>query len=149
MLFTRAERYALRSAIHLAEKPSGSVVTLDELSEAQGVSKQFLANILIHLTAAGLLHSYRGLHGGYSLNRPPGRLTVANIWDAVRGEDAPINCVVDAVECPNQSFCPIRHLFEQGFAELHAYLEKCTVQRLVSQLNKLPGPTTCGSARRA
>jgi len=35
----------------------------------------------------------------------------------------------------------------RGFAELHAYLEKYTVQRLVSELNKLPETTTCGSIR--
>lgn len=145
MLFTRAERYALRCAIYLAEKPPGTVTSLAELARHEGVSKQFLANLLTHLTAAGLLHSHHGLHGGYTLNRPAGRMTVADIWDALRGGDAPINCFVDGVECPQKSVCPIRKLFERSFARLHANLATCTVRRVAKELAKLPMPPSCAS----
>lgn len=147
MLFTRAERYALRCVIHLAERPSGALTTLDDLAERQGISKQYLANIMGHLTASGLVHTYRGLHGGYSLGMPADRMTMADIWDAIRSADAPINCVFDNAECPRISTCPIRNLFENAFGRLHTYLNAWTVQELAAELKRLHMPMSCGPSR--
>ncbi len=146
MLFTRAERYALRCVMHLSERPSGALTTLEELSEEQGISKQYLANIICHLTAAGLVHTYRGLHGGYSLGRPADKITMADVWDAVRSADAPINCVFENGECPRVPNCPVRKLFENAFGQLHSYLAAWTVQALASELKRLHMPMACGSS---
>lgn len=144
MLFTRAERYALRCVILLAGRPTGVLATLDDLSAQQGISKQYLANIMGHLTAAGLVHTYRGLHGGYALARPADQMSMADIWDAIRSADAPINCVVDNAECPRIPSCPIRRLFEDAFGQLHAYLARWTVRDLASEIERLHMPMTCG-----
>ncbi len=146
MLFTRAERYALRCVMLIASRPAGRLTTLEDLSEQQGISKQYLANIMCHLAAYGLVHTYRGLHGGYSLGRPADRITMADIWDAIRSADAPINCIMDNAECPRIDACPVRRLFENAFGELHAYLEQWTVQELASELKKLHMPMACGPA---
>lgn len=148
MLFTYTERYALRCIIHMAERPEGELTTLEELSQEQGSSKQYLANILCHLTAAGLVRSYRGLHGGYALGRPANKITMADIWDAVRSADAPINCVVNNAECPNIRRCPIRRLFEDAFNELHAHLARWTVLELASEVTRLHLPKSCRDASR-
>lgn len=144
MLFTRAERYALRCVIHLAERPSGALTTLEDLAGEQGISKQYLANILCHLTASGLVHTYRGFHGGYSLGKSADKMTMADIWDAVRSADAPINCVFEDAECPRIHECPVRKLFENAFGQLHTYLDAWTVRALATELKRLHMPTACG-----
>lgn len=149
MLFTTTERYALRCMILMAGRPQGALTTLEDLSTQQGISKQYLANIMCHLTASGLVHTYRGLHGGYALARPAGRITMADVWDATRSADAPINCVINNAECPNIAICPIRALFEHAFGKLHAYLRKWTVQKLARELTRLHMPMTCGPTRTA
>jgi Rrf2 family protein len=147
MLFTRAERYGLRCIIHLASQPGGGLSTLEDLSVEQGISRQYLANIMCHLTAAGLAHTYRGAHGGYTLARPADQITVADIWDAIRSADAPINCVIHDAECPRQTNCPIRHLFEDAFNQLHAYLGRWTIQQLAAELTQMHMPMACGPER--
>lgn len=147
MLFTRAERYALRCILHLAENSRGSLATLEDIAAEQGISRQYMANIMCHLSAAGLVHTYRGLHGGYSLGRPVEQITAADIWDAVRSADAPINCIIDNAECPSVATCPIRKLFEKAFDELHSYLGQWTIRDLSAELKRLHMPATCGQVR--
>lgn len=147
MLFTRAERYALRCILHLAENSRGSIATLEEIAAEQGISRQYMANIMCHLSAAGLVHTYRGLHGGYCLGRPADRITAADIWDAVRSADAPINCIIDNAECPSVGTCPIRKLFEKAFDQLHSYLGQWTIRDLSVELKRLHMPATCGQTR--
>ena len=49
------------------------------IAEAHGIPKQFLAQILLRLKKAGLVHCARGALGGYRLARPAKEITVAEI----------------------------------------------------------------------
>ena len=44
-------------------------------------------------TAAGLIASLRGAHGGYSLARLPEDITVKDVVEAIEGRIAPVPCV--------------------------------------------------------
>jgi Rrf2 family transcriptional regulator, cysteine metabolism repressor len=59
------------------------------IAEAHGIPKQFLAQILLRLKKAGLVHCARGALGGYRLARPAKEITVAEIIAAIDGHRNP------------------------------------------------------------
>jgi Rrf2 family protein len=76
--------YALRALAELAAASDGPVKG-ERIASAQGISLRFLENILVELKHARLVQSQRGPEGGYSLARPPDKITLADIIRAVDG----------------------------------------------------------------
>ena len=66
---TKADDYAVRAMIHLACLPDGRVAMRHEIAEAQGIPSSFMAKNLRSLVRARLLHSSRGVNGGFGLAR--------------------------------------------------------------------------------
>jgi Rrf2 family protein len=78
--------YAVRAAAELASaEPEETPVKGEQLSRAQGIPQKFLENILADLRRAGLVRARRGADGGYSLTRPAGEISVADVLRAVEG----------------------------------------------------------------
>jgi Rrf2 family protein len=76
--------YALRAMLAVAaEHPQ--LIKAAELAAAQDIPLSFLQGILLDLRRAGLLHSHRGVDGGYVLARPAGAITVGDVVRAVGG----------------------------------------------------------------
>src|SRR5690349_1582656 len=55
------------------------------LAAAQDIPLSFLQGILLDLRRAGLLHSHRGVDGGYALARPAEEVTVGDVVRATGG----------------------------------------------------------------
>jgi len=76
--------YAVRAMLAItAGQPS--LVKAAELATAQDIPLSFLQGILLDLRRAGLLHSHRGVDGGYALARPAEEITVGDVVRAVGG----------------------------------------------------------------
>jgi Rrf2 family protein len=79
-------RYALRAAADLAEHYDGEKpIKVREIAARTAVPANYLVHILLDLKRRALVNSTRGPAGGYWLVRRPGRITVADIVDAVQG----------------------------------------------------------------
>jgi Rrf2 family cysteine metabolism transcriptional repressor len=82
-LSSKAE-YACLAVIELATAgTNGGPKRTRAIAEAHGIPKQYLAQILLRLKRAGLVHCARGALGGYSLARPADQITVAEIIAAI------------------------------------------------------------------
>ena len=76
--------YAVRAMLSItADHPH--LVTAATLAAAQDIPLSFLQGILLDLRRAGLLHSHRGVDGGYQLARPATEITVGDVVRAVGG----------------------------------------------------------------
>jgi Rrf2 family protein len=76
--------YAVRAMLAIAaDHPS--LVKAATLAAAQDIPLSFLQGILLDLRRAGLLHSHRGVDGGYALARPAEEITVGDVVRAVGG----------------------------------------------------------------
>jgi Rrf2 family transcriptional regulator, iron-sulfur cluster assembly transcription factor len=133
MQFTKAEEYGLFGAIYLANQPANEVATLREISQAQNIPEKFLAKIFQNLTRAGLVRSHRGVRGGFSLAKPPKRITVADIIEAIQGESDAIKCVVNRRDCNKKNSCAIRELILEGRHQMFALYKKRTLLELAAR----------------
>jgi Rrf2 family protein len=75
--------YAVRAMLTIAAEPH--LVKAATLAAAQEIPLSFLQGILLDLRRAGLLHSHRGVDGGYALARPADHITVGDVVRAVGG----------------------------------------------------------------
>ena len=107
----RADDYAVRAMIHLACLPEGSTALRNEIAEAQKSPGSFMAKILRRLVRARLLHSSRGVKGGFCLAKPASEISMLDILEAIEGPLSMARCVPDArgfewsSECPAAAVC--------------------------------------------
>ncbi|BFU47208.1 RrF2 family transcriptional regulator [Krasilnikovia sp. MM14-A1004] len=76
--------YAVRAMLAItAAHPR--LVKAAELAATQDIPLSFLHGILLDLRRAGLLHSHRGMDGGYALTRPPDEIAIGDVVRATGG----------------------------------------------------------------
>jgi Rrf2 family protein len=116
MRLSKRGEYGLRAMIMLAGTPEQDaalpVVQIKEIAQREQISAKFLEQILLTLKNAGLLHSKMGVGGGYYLARPPGEITLGQIFRVLDGPVAPIKCVsqmaYEPCGCPDEQTCGLR-----------------------------------------
>ena len=85
MQLSRKADYALRAIRHLSGLPKGTLGSINTVSEAESVPREFLAKILKDLTRSGILVSYQGVTGGYRLARTPREISFLDVIEAIEG----------------------------------------------------------------
>lgn len=109
MKISKKGEYALKALIELAiNYDRGVNVTLiNDIAKREDIPPKYLEQILLNLKNAGILISKRGVGGGYSLGRPPEKISLGEVIRIVDGPIAPLNCVSTSahVSCPDELFC--------------------------------------------
>jgi Rrf2 family transcriptional regulator, cysteine metabolism repressor len=105
MMFSTKAEYGVRVMTHLARsareasgregeaRAGDSPVSLATIAEAEGLPLAYLEHLVQRLRRAGLVESRRGAHGGYTLARPAGEISMAEVVEALEGAIAPIECI--------------------------------------------------------
>ena len=86
VLFSRKCEYALQGIQYLAGVAESAPVSADQISQALGISRDFVAKTLQGMVKAGFLSSVRGKAGGFRLNLPASKISLLDIVLAVDGE---------------------------------------------------------------
>ncbi|ENO95982.1 SUF system Fe-S cluster assembly regulator [Thauera phenylacetica] len=93
---------------HMAGHP-GRVHSAAGLAEALGLGLPTVSKVLKTLGRHELVSSQRGAHGGYALARPPNRITVADVIDALEEQAFGLTeCSSSSGVCAIESDCRIR-----------------------------------------
>ncbi|MCL2351961.1 MAG: Rrf2 family transcriptional regulator [Firmicutes bacterium] len=88
-------RYGLRAMIDLAASGDGACVTLKSIAGRQGISENYLEQLISPLKKAGYVKSVRGSLGGYALNKPAAGISVGDILRILEGDMYPVGCLSD------------------------------------------------------
>jgi Rrf2 family protein len=83
--------YGLLAVVDLALQPAGTAIQAVQIAERQGISKQYLDQLMLLLRKAGLVESVRGRQGGYKLARPASTITLLDVIVALEGSIANTN----------------------------------------------------------
>ena len=86
LVITTKSPYAVRALSELARRGNGAVVSIGEIARARDIPVQFLEGLFGTLRRGGVLHSQRGVKGGYSFARPPSEVTVLEVVELLEGE---------------------------------------------------------------
>ena len=99
--------YGIVLLTQFAARQDASPMTARELAGLAKLPKPTVGKLLKQLSHNGLLTSLRGTKGGYSLARPAGEITVAQIIEALEGPMALTECQAPGV-CEQERFCSVK-----------------------------------------
>ena len=111
-MLSQKARYALRALVELA-RAEGGQLTAGELALRADAPRKFLEAILLELARNRVVVSRRGKFGGYSLARPPGLVSFAEVIRVIDGPLALAPCVSrlsfrKCDDCPDLATCSLR-----------------------------------------
>jgi Rrf2 family cysteine metabolism transcriptional repressor len=86
LAITSKAPYAVRALTELARRGGDSPVPIGEIARAREIPVQFLEGLFATLRRAGVLHSQRGVKGGYLFARPPAQITVLEVVELLEGD---------------------------------------------------------------
>ncbi len=133
MKLSPLEEYGLRCLIQLARRPQDHPVTIRQISEAEGLSTAYVGKLMFLLQKASLVHSTRGVQGGYLLARPAGELKLHEIFTAL--DPSSLDDVCDKftgneASCVHNGACAIKHVWHGLNEHINAYLKNVSLQDL-------------------
>jgi Rrf2 family protein len=135
MQVTRAGEYAVIGLLYLAKQPAERTVMIDEISEAEGIPKSFLAKIFQSLAKTGFVSSHRGAGGGFSLAKPAAEITLLQVLQCVEGIFALQKCVSDEPECvvsnTRMSTCTLCAVFSEAQNRVNEVFTRTTLANLL------------------
>ncbi|OGR24134.1 MAG: Rrf2 family transcriptional regulator [Desulfuromonadales bacterium GWD2_54_10] len=130
MELTRKGEYAIRGIVFLASQPADKICLLSDIASAVDVPQTFLAKIFQQFSKIGLVRSYRGTGGGFVLGRPPEKITLLEVVEAVEGPIVPNRCVTGDGECNRSSTCNVHPVWISVQDQVRDILEKVTLKDL-------------------
>jgi len=135
MKITAQVEYGLRILVRITRCNDEIGLSIRQLSEAEGLSVNYVAKLTRVLRINGLINSTRGHMGGYVLAKPAATITVNDAIKALSGKlfDKKF-CESHAgmmTLCTNSVDCSIRSLWTMMQATLDQLLDKVTLADMV------------------
>src|SRR5512138_1498141 len=97
-LFSAKLDYALRAVIDLAMQPVERACQSRDIAARQDIRGPYLDQILAVLKREGIVRSFRGAGGGYTLARSARKITVGEVVRAVIGSHLLVGASGEAVD---------------------------------------------------
>lgn len=138
MRLNQATDYAFRMVLYLAICSEGTKITGAALAAKQNIPERFLLKIMRSLTAAGIMKSYRGVEGGFALQREPKDITLYDVINAVEGQTELQRCLSDTDACTRGcgGMCSLYEAFEGVQRDLVTRLQSINFADLAVQEKK-------------
>jgi len=136
MLYSRPCEYAIRTMAYLARVAADKRVQAQEIAAAESIPAPILAKVLQQLARSGLVNSFKGPGGGFSLNRPPSSINLHEIFRLVDGVEDLDRCAVGLAECNDFAPCPLHDTWKSVRVHLLQYLKKTTLEEMASAVER-------------
>jgi Rrf2 family protein len=130
MQLTRAGEYAVKSLLYLAAQSAEARVMASEVAAAEQIPVNFVRKILESLAKTGLVKSYRGAGGGFTLGRTPEQISLRQVIEAVEGPLALNQCLQPSA-CDNLATCPMSHIWMEAQRAVEEVLERYALSDIV------------------
>lgn len=139
--------YALRALINLAGRYGRDVVSTKVLAEEEDISYQFACKIMQKLQGAKLVRSSMGPHGGFSLSKPPSKVNLLEVIEAVQGPVSLNKCLLTADACKRKPNCPVSKKLAQLQKHIESFLKDITFDEFLKSSGP-PGKTAAKNIKR-
>lgn len=130
MRLTQFTDYALRLLLLLAAEP-GRRITIQQVSEFHGISRNHLMKVANRLARAGILSPSRGRNGGLALARPPEEVRVGDVIKASEPDFALVGCMAGE-HCVNLPDCRLTGVLNGALADFLASANRYSLADIVA-----------------
>lgn len=134
MRLTLHTDYALRVLVHVGLR-GGDLVTITEIAECYGISKNHLTKVVHQLGRSGYLETVRGKYGGVRLLRRPEQIRLGAFIREVEEDCALVHCMRDesASTCRLSGHCVAHDALAQALKAFFAELDRLTLADMLDR----------------
>lgn len=140
-MLSHTAEYALRAVVFLASH--GDVPTnARQMAATIQVPPSYLAKVLQDLANAGIIHSRRGLGGGYTLAEPAENISVLTVINAVDPIRRIRTCPL-GIPSHGTQLCPMHRRLDDAYALIEKSFADSTIAEIVNE--ESPSQPFCAS----
>ena len=131
--------YAIMVMVEL-HASRGEVLKAHALAERSHLELPTVSKVLKLLVRTGLVDSYRGANGGYSLEREAKEISVAEIIAAIEGPIAMTECSVEEGLCAQEANCGLRGNWQRISVEVVKAMEGVSLAEMAQPVKPTAAP---------
>ena len=128
--------YAILVMVELNEG-HGEVLNAHALADLTHLELPTVSKVLKLLSKAGLVQSFRGINGGYAMDREAGSISVADIIAAIEGPIAMTECSVEVGLCSQEQVCNLRSNWRRISSAVANAMEGVTLAEMSRPIRRL------------
>ena len=140
MQITRQADYAVRAILYLAQLTPGAQAATGQIAREQHIPLTFLAKIISQLSAAGVVRTTRGAHGGVALARRADQISLLDIVETIDGPIMLNDCTLNPQTCEMSDQCAVRVVWCETRADLVKRLGQTSFGQLLQPVGAEPVP---------
>ncbi len=147
MKITALEEYGLRCLVQLARREGGRPVAAREIAEREGLTVEYVTQLLSRLRQAGVVRSVRGSRGGYLLVAPAATTTMGDVSRALGDPILERLCASytgTKPQCVHDGGCGILDFWTDVAGRVHSVLDEYTLADLAARMPD-PAPVRTGA----
>lgn len=126
-------RYGMRALLDIACHGTQEPVRLRDVAKRQGISEQYLEQLILPLKGAGIVRSMRGARGGFTLGKDPSEIKVSAVFEALGGAVSLTDCLTDSMVCSRTEDCVTRELWREINTAIKDVLASKTLQDILER----------------
>lgn len=130
-MLSQTVEYALRAATYLATVPKQSR-TVEQVAEVTRVPVAYLSKVLQQLVREGIVISRRGTGGGFTLARPPAKVRILEIVQAVDPIRRITTCPL-GLAAHGRRLCPLHRKLDDALADVEKAFASSTLADILAE----------------
>ena len=128
---SEAVSIGMLACAHIAAN-NGRRIAVREIATMLNASPGHLSKVMGNLCKQGLVHSITGPRGGMILTRPPERIHLIEIFQAIVGNNPTFECLVSKQSCSGPT-CLLGGILDEVNKTLTTYLSQHTLADLIAR----------------
>src|SRR5215469_5735021 len=133
MRLTFYSDYSLRLLMYAALKPDG-LITIQDVAEAYGISKNHLTKVAFDLGRAGFVETVRGRGGGIRLARKPDEIRLGDVLRVTEARSVLVECFNPMTNtCVISGPCRLKGVLGRALKAYFAVLDEYTIADLTGR----------------
>ncbi len=133
-MISKTAEYALRAAVWLGRDPA-QTESAEDLAKVTQVPRRYLHKVLQDLVRAKLVRSHPGPGGGYALARPPEKITILDVVNAVAPLERIRRCPLGLAS--HTRLCPLHSELDSVYAATEEALSGVTLGQLLQSTSQI------------
>lgn len=132
MVFSKATSYGIRALAYLARQAEPKPCGLREIAEAEQIPPLYLGKLLGELRRHRLIHSTKGIHGGYALAKAPEAISLWEVFRVLDADPELDECILGHGVCDPEAACPLHEEWQDVRKRLVGLLQSKTIAQLAA-----------------
>ena len=144
---SKKTQYSLRAMYALSRSYKKGPLLIADVAARECIPKKFLEQILLGLKSKGLVASKKGKGGGYTLARPPEKITLGEVIRLIEGPLAPLPCASETAyrkcdECVDDRYCETKLVMREVRDAIAGILDRTTLADACRRVDSARTETT-------